>query len=547
MAAEKRHGTFDKIKKSALGLAFQSGLYQLTLGGSTPSHLIFTPRDPWPGNANLGNELLEGQYHFAGSSLVMDEAVWLPIATDDEWICEFNSFEWLRDLRSVGGDIARRHARMMIESWIQKNSNWHAELWSGEALSRRVGAWLSLYDFYGASADDQFQAKLFDSLIRQATHLSRLYPSQLPTSCLISAAKALIYADICLGMDDDLIDHALKDFEVQLDQVIYQDGSPISRNPADLLWLLRDLIDIRTILKATDRDIPEALHFAIDKMTPALKFFLHGDGGLAQFNGAQENQKELIATLIAHSDARGTPLKDLPYSGYARTQSGKTTLLVDVGYPTKSGYDLKAHASTFAFEFSSGKERLFVNCGQHPNHQRWYQALASTAAHSTLCLGEANSSQIIPEGGLARRPETVTYQRFEEDGSTLIELSHDGYEANFATLHQRRFFLTDNGEDLRGEEALIGPANIDYHTRFHLHPSVNASLSQDGTTILLKTASGAGWRFKATQAELSLEESVYLGDGDEMRKSQQIVLSGKTRSSKTIIKWAVKRDKIVKK
>jgi uncharacterized heparinase superfamily protein len=60
--------------------------------------------------------------------------------------------------------------------------------------------------------------------------------------------------------------------------------------------------------------------------------------------------------------------------------------------------------------------------------------------------------------------------------------------------------------------------------RLHLHPSVQASLAQDGA-VLFRLPSGMCWRLRAAGAEMSLSESVYLGSG-KARKTQQVVLSG---------------------
>ncbi len=46
--------------------------------------------------------------------------------------------------------------------------------------------------------------------------------------------------------------------------------------------------------------------------------------------------------------------------------------------------------------------------------------------------------------------------------------------------------------------------------RFHLHPSLKATLSKDSATIMLILPNKMGWRFSARGGTLSLEESIYL-------------------------------------
>ncbi|HKX07079.1 MAG TPA: heparinase II/III-family protein, partial [Stellaceae bacterium] len=115
------------------------------------------------------------------------------------------------------------------------------------------------------------------------------------------------------------------------------------------------------------------------------------------------------------------------------------------------------------------------------------------------------------------------------------------YRAEFGLTHQRQLFLAEDGEDLRGEDLLTGTPGQSFAIRFHLHPQVQASLTQDGTAALLRLASGVGWRLRAQGAVLSLAESVYLGTG-EIRKTQQIVLQGHVGTQGATVKWGIRRE-----
>jgi uncharacterized heparinase superfamily protein len=188
---------------------------------------------------------------------------------------------------------------------------------------------------------------------------------------------------------------------------------------------------------------------------------------------------------------------------------------------------------------SLGGHRLIVNCGSSPAGHRWSRAYRATAAHSTLVVNDTNSSKISPDGALSRRPETVACRREEVEGSHWLDMSHDGYLAPFGLVHQRRLYLAAGGEDLRGEDSLLGPGEYDFTVRFHLHPDARAALAQDGDTVLLRAGRSGGWRFRARGARVTLEPSVYLGRPGEVRRSQQIVLSGRTGAEQTTVKWSL--------
>ncbi len=142
---------------------------------------------------------------------------------------------------------------------------------------------------------------------------------------------------------------------------------------------------------------------------------------------------------------------------------------------------------------------------------------------------------------LNRAPTTVSCERAEHEGQQWISATHDGYRERFGLIYTRELFLAADGDDLRGEERLSGRPGADFAVRFHLHPSVQASLVDDETAALLRLPSGVRWRLRAAGAEMTLGESIYLGSG-EARKTQQVVLSGTAAPGGTAVRWALRRE-----
>ena len=107
------------------------------------------------------------------------------------------------------------------------------------------------------------------------------------------------------------------------------------------------------------------------------------------------------------------------------------------------------------------------------------------------------------------------------------------------------------GDEVRGEDTLIetatGKADArGYAVRFHLHPSVQASLVQNGAAALLRSQNGTGWQLRAKGGTLSLAESLYLGGGEEMRRTEQVVISGRIATPDAddvvaTVKWVLRR------
>jgi uncharacterized heparinase superfamily protein len=272
--------------------------------------------------------------------------------------------------------------------------------------------------------------------------------------------------------------------------------------------------------------------------------FQHGDGGLAAFNGGAEEEGWQVDMVLQRATGRVRAQPQAPEGGFHRLCAGRTLVIVDAGAPPSPGLDTIAHAGTLSMEISIGRERLIVNCGARPGDPGWRLAQRTTAAHSTVTVGDTNSGELLATGGFGRRPQIRRCRRTETDGNLWLDMSHNGYRRSFGLRHRRRLFLSADGMDVRGEDRLQprGTARArDFAVRFHLHPDVRASVARGGESALLRLAKGGDWQLRAAGAQVSLEPSVYLGRKGGIRHSQQIVLRGRTSRDGADIKWSLRR------
>jgi uncharacterized heparinase superfamily protein len=550
-----REQVYGRLRYRLKRLLFALPLYEATLPGATAVTPLLTPPDPWPGDAPHGSAFARGQLQLAGQTLDHPQPIWSPPEANDDWLKELHGFAWLRDLRAAGGDKARRQARELVADWLVSHHKWHPTVWDPLTLARRLSHWLGQYEFFAASADAGFRQQLLASATAQATQLSRSLPAGLRGADLICAIKGLVLAGACLPGAEAQLKQALRLLRRELPRQILSDGGHIERSPTRHLAVLRDLIDIKSVLHAADHEVPEALQTAIESMAPVLRMFQHGDGGLALFNGSSEEDGLKIDLVLQRASGRVRPRLSAPETGYQRLQAGRSLVLVDAGRPPQAGFDSRAHAGTLAFEMSVGRERLIVNCGApgpDGGLATWRQALRVTAAHSTLVVADSNSSALADGAlsagpGLLRRPESVVCRREEGDGDVLLDLSHDGYRTGLGLTHHRRLYLGPAGDDLRGEDRLspgglnVGRAEASFAVHFHLHPAVQALLTGDGDAVLLRLAKGGGWRLRARGAEIALEDSIYLG-GVTPRRCQQVVLRGRCVGGEALVKWLLQRE-----
>jgi uncharacterized heparinase superfamily protein len=513
--------------------------------GNPPATTLLVPPDPWPGNAQRGGEMLDDSYHFLGRTLHRPAPLWNPVGVDRAWLEALHGFAWLRDLRAAGGDGARRKARALTADWIAANAAWSAVAWHPAVTGNRLAHWLGQYEFFAASADVAFRQSLLAAAARQARHLAAVLPAGLSGAALVTAAKGLSIAGLCLPGGEAWLARGLALLTAALEAQLLSDGGQRERCPVLLLSVLRDCIDLRAALLAAGREVPADLDLRIEGMAAMLRLLQHGDGGLALFNGGNESEDLQIGLVLQRAASGKGPLQSAPASGFQRLQAGRSLVLVDCGAPPAPGDDRLAHAGTLSFEMSVGRERLIVNCGAQMGAPEWRAAQRSTAAHSTATLGDTNSSELLAGGGIGARRAAVTCRRDEADGSIWLEAEHDGYLPVFGLTHRRRLFLAAGGDDLRGEDRFAGdPATArpcDFALRLHLHPDVQAMAAQDGRSVVLRLAKGGGWRLRSAGAALALEPSVYLGRPGQTRRSQQIVLSGRAEGGETVVKWALQR------
>jgi uncharacterized heparinase superfamily protein len=523
-------------------LAYRSAAYRWWLKPRGRIQLAMPASLPWPGNSARGRAIAQGEVTLGGRFLRVAERSWPgQDAPSQPWLAELDGFDWLADLRELGGDPGRRAARDLIARFLDRHERWEAIAWRPDVLGRRLAAWLGHYDFFATSADDDFKDRLANAVVGQLRHLARSIGDARPGAARISALRGLILAALVAPGEAGRLAAGLERLGHELKAQVLADGGHASRSPRIHLRVLADLIDIRQALRGQQRPPPDELLATIEAMAAMLRFLRYGDGGLALFNGANEGDMGFVETVVAQSESRPRLAVAATDMGYQRLAAGRTVIMVDAGKPV--GLDGQAHAGTLGFELAVGRERLIVNLGGGGHlESEWQAAQRSTAAHSTLTVDDTNSSAIRADGSLGRAVDEISVAREEGDGQVWLDVSHNGYAERFALTHRRRIYLAADGEDVRGEDELTGTGGREFAIRFHLHPKVQASLSQNGVAALLKLPSGTGFRLRASGGRLSLGDSVYLGQVGEMRRTRHVAITGPLAGSGIQVKWALRRE-----
>lgn len=525
------------MRQELRSLYHGSAIYHLRLIGRAPRELSLK-LERWPGDQDQGEALLASEFHFENESVRAPSPPW-HANVGEEWRAALHGFRWLADLAAVGSEVAWKTARDWTADWLHRFEIYDRLAWRADVTGDRLFAWLE--HFEQLAVDEALRRTLLQSFARQTRHLTRVAHRETPGLPRLAALRGLVAALAAEGQDRALT-RALEHLSREVDLQILPDGGHVERSPAAQLWALRYLVDARAALTASQSEIPGAVQQTIDRAAPMLRFFRHADGGLALFNGANEDDSPLIDRVLNRADAKGRAPSTAPHCGFERLRAGHSLVLFDCGKPPAAGFDRNAHAGPLAFEMSYGRDRLIVNCGAyHGPSAEWRMAMRATAAHSTLIVADTSAVEFRSDGSIAAGPREVTSMRAEDAGAQWVAATHDGYKKSHGLTHARQLFLASDGEDLRGEDRLTGRAGQGFVIRFHLHPNVQASLTQDGNAVLLRMPGGIGWRLRAQGAVLSIAESIYLGSGG-VKKTRQVVLDGHVGSNGAIVKWAIRRE-----
>lgn len=567
-----------RTRNAALARIFNTWIYGQTLRGPMPDHMVLYPPELRPGRASAADALFQGRWYLPGGQARAPGGS-SPFAIEppsERWAEELHGFSWLRHFTTAdaanSGDTARLYARKLVADWIETEGNWHDIAWRPQVIGRRLMSWVANGALIIDGTDLVYRSMLLRNMARQARHLARVAAIAPAGEPRITAALGLVFSGLCLSEGHKRLKKGIVLLCRELDRQILADGGHVSRNPSAQLSILLDLLSLRDALTARRIEVPKPVRDAVDRMTPMLRFFRHGDGRLALFNGSTEGPEGAIDAAFARDDAKGKPFGLAPHSGYQRLAAGPANIVVDTGAPPPGPFSHEAHAGCLALEMSVGRARLIVNCGATKVlGPEWESASRATAAHSTLVLDDTSSARML-KGRISRAllgarimegPVRVESHRNENEAGIWLDAAHDGYAGLFGLVHRRRLFLAASGEDMRGEDVLEAAptprrAKIwqrrywhkpkedpGFTIRFHIHPDARLSLAHDKTNVLVLLPNGDGWQFRARagggECEIAIEESVYLGSGDTTRRAEQIVVAGRVFRGEARVNWAWRR------
>ncbi len=519
-------GVFHRLGNLATGIRTR-----LTGGGFTPFTGV-APSLPllMAGNSAFAQQFYRGIFAFAGHAIECQPTQVFEVKPPSAgWTDELLGFSWISHLEAPGLALYSAFARSLVQSWAaqRRRTSFVVSCCRLMSLSRHAG-------FMLGDAPEHFESWFLHLLNRETRRLANLRPRS--TQDQLHQSIALLTAALAFRGGGSLRNDALSQAAPLITSIILPDGGPIDRSPKTLVELLGDLVPLRAAMEARRIAVPHGLNAAMERAIPMLRMLSHGDGGLVVFHGVEHASVPMVGAILERDVVEGQPLSHAAQSGYCRMAHGQSAVIADCGAPALCD-------SGLAFEFSHGAQRIVGSCGVPANASpAWRAAARSAAAHSTLQFTGGGNPDFFSRKAASGQPSPITAELVQSTQGTLVRARSTAHAVDRKLIHTREFFLAADGHDLRGEDRLEpleedSPA-AEFTIRFHLHPSVKASVNRKGAAIILVLANKDAWQFSGRGGTMSLEESIYLA-GSGPRHSQQIVIRGTTETAR--INWAFRK------
>ena len=531
----------------------RGSLFSRLKHGKHPLKLVAVPRDHVQGDRQRGEALLAGRYTLGSESLGLKDLDFAALGTSGPLAQQLQGFSWLRDLAAAASrERGARLGEAIVGRWLLAHGTKVDEAWAPHLWGERILFWTAYAPYILSSSDGGYRSALLNTLARGARHLDGSADKVAPALGRVTGWCGVVAAALLVQGGVPRLARGEAGLARALGSAQFDDGGLTSRSPSEQVQLVDRLGLLRACYQAAKQTIPDGIEAASQAALAALHGVTMGDGALSSWQGGNPGEPARLTALIEGCGLRARPLRQARGWGYQRMSALGTIVVMDAAPPPPQKMAGQGSASTLAFELSDGGQRLVVNCGGPGGlptavPDELVEGLRTTAAHSTLVLADTNSTNILADGSLGKGVEDVAIDRKEDNDSSRLEASHDGYVRSFGLVHKRSLMLGNDGKELRGADQLVAKGrkkireSAPYAARFHLAPGVEATITADGMGAILRTKGAPPWNFRCRGGNLAAEESLWIDGRGEPHRTTQLVIIGEVSALGGEIGWQFRR------
>ncbi len=519
----------------------RSPLYGLMLRKSVQNQLRELHQDSWPSVIWNTRGLSSGLYQAGGMTHTTAEMLkCLATPKLDTTTVSMHTFDFLRDLHTIGDNNSRRLARQCISYWIDCNNLWTKKPWRSpswhlDILGYRLCNWFGFYDFFAHSADQDFRKRLLVSIGQQYRFLKRGYKKIKDPISRFRALKGLIYAGCALPHEQNQLSKWLANLQICLNEQLDESFNQHSRHPGTVVLLLRDLIDLRLLLRHFYAGQIDNLNDCIVRLAPIVRHLRHGDGGLSSFTGNATKRLEafcdpvlseaLVDMTLSLADSRAI-LPDPIAMGYARCSSKIGFLLINTqstaGYTKLNDWYSKS-TGVLDFEWSEKDQRLLTRCdvSLYTNDSKYF-------VNYKPQKNQEIENKIINEKGIG-----FFDGRYQSNHHTS---KTDPYGAMLKA--RRELYISPNG-DIRCEEQFLLSQHGTGYLRLLAAPGLEWHItSENEIAFLCKTNLDKNQKLERIKRFLC-QENAQISVVDVLGQQALCVAVSITANKQTSLKWAI--------
>ena len=479
------------------------------LAGPDPCDAVGWPATFWPVDARTPGrwprlaELGAGKIQLLGVTRDLgDPADWDQADAPQLWRFHLQYWDWAWGLAADLDNVAARTVFAWLwRSWRTAVTFGSGDAWLPYPTALRAWSWCGLHRdlIAGSELEDFFVGEL----AVHAGYLRRHLESDIGGNHLIKDLKALVGLAIFFG-DDRMLSQAIRRLTAQLVVQVLPDGGHYERAPAYHCQVLADLVDVTDLLESADREAGSEIILAIARMRRWLGDVLLPGGEAPLINDGYPVAQELIRVLKPGRSAN-VPLLTLPDTGLARATVGSWHLLADVGAPCPDELPGHAHADTLSCLVHFDGAPILIDVGTStyaPGAIRDFER--STAAHNTVEVDGADSTEVWGAFRAARRARVHSLKTWADAEVVRIEAAHDGFRSlSGSPSHRRRWSLT--ASVLQVEDQVTGGGRHTVTVRWHLAPGSAVWLEAGGAVVTTSAGIFAVSIAAAAPLELTVE------------------------------------------
>jgi uncharacterized heparinase superfamily protein len=507
-----------------------------------PERLDITPPHLWKGDKQHGENICKNQFTYMGRAVQLGTEIdWLPREVRKGWLENLHTHDWLNDLRALN-KAGLGHSRRLLEDWILACSRYHPLVWQQDIVARRIINWLThaawILDGISSSEKDAF----LYSLVDQAHYLNSSILWHRGGAPLITNLCAIVYVGLVIPGQRSVYLEAMNHLCQQLSKQILEDGTHISHSPNTQLNVLKDLISTRALLLKAKQTVPAQLNNAIEKLASALSVMRGPDGLFTRVNHSLFCTAGVIDSILKQA-GDFEPCSNLKSGGFHKLEQGNTVGIFYTGAKGISDLPL-FHANALSFELWHKGTPIFLNAGCYGKEQEQ----RTSQSYNTVLLDRSSNAEVWGKSAVGRKATQITSTPVIEAGVGLgVIANHNGYR-HLNVIHERKLFLSHDGEDLRGEDTLTSKSKKKRHVtaHFHLHPDIKCHL-KDVQEVELTLPNGEEALFKASGGRFYVQMAPMLDTHGNLVETHRLVLTTRWQGNSTQLKWALKFSPVAQK